>query len=298
MITNQMPNLLVTGASGQLGSEFRFLADEAPYHFVFSSREDMDLSNLEEVQKFLQKTESLDAIIHCAAYTAVDNAEEDHETCELVNVKASEILAKYCEEHSIPLLSYSSDYVYHNGSDRPLKETDVTTPQGVYAKTKLRGEQVIAKYCQRHFIFRTSWVYSSYGHNFVKTMIRLMGERDELRIINDQIGAPTYAADLARWTLDMLPALLDDNLGVSPGVYNLSNAGQTSWYHFAKAIRDLLDLQCDLEAIPTTEYPTPARRPKYSVMSHEKILSQFPELNIPSWEESLVRCLQRLGHQV
>lgn len=293
-----MSKILITGANGQVGSEFRYLANISPDDFLFITRAELDLSDPMAIQAYLDNLMAIDAIIHCAAYTAVDKAEEDRETCELVNVKASELLAKYSQRHDIPLISYSSDYVYHNGLTRPLQETDETTPQGIYAKTKLEGEKAIAKHCDKHYTFRTSWVYSSYGHNFVKTMIRLMTERDKLRIVDDQIGAPTYAADIARWTMVMLPVLLGDNPLIPPGIYNLSNTGQTSWYHFAKTIRDLLGLQCELEAIPSSEYPTPASRPHYSVMSHQKILTHLPDLNLPHWEESLKQCLRRLGHQV
>jgi dTDP-4-dehydrorhamnose reductase len=284
--------VLITGANGQIGRELQALQSEFPsIQFIPVDRATLDLTQSAEVERFLNET-TFDACINCAAYTAVDKAEQEQELAYSINADAAEQLAKICQAKGAAFIHYSSDYVYNNGLDRPLLETDPTTPQSVYAQSKLAGDLRVMAAHQEALVFRTSWVYSSFGHNFVKTMFRLGKERDLLRIVNDQIGTPTYARDIARMTLQLLLRGWPVNQG---GIYNYSNEGVCSWYDFTKAIFDLNGIGCKVEPIPSSEYPTPAARPHFSVLNKSKIKSAFG-LDIPYWRDSLLECLELLNH--
>jgi dTDP-4-dehydrorhamnose reductase len=284
--------VLITGANGQIGRELQALQSEFPsIQFIPVDRATLDLTQSAEVERFLNET-TFDACINCAAYTAVDKAEQEQELAYSINADAAEQLAKICQAKGAAFIHYSSDYVYNNGLDRPLLETDPTTPQSVYAQSKLAGDLRVMAAHQEALVFRTSWVYSSFGHNFVKTMLRLGKERDLLRIVNDQIGTPTYARDIARMTLQLLLRGWPANQG---GIYNYSNEGVCSWYDFTKAIFDLNGIGCKVEPIPSSEYPTPAARPHFSVLNKSKIKSAFG-LDIPYWRDSLLECLELLNH--
>jgi len=283
--------VLITGANGQIGRELQALQSEFPsIQFVPVDRTILDLSQSSEIERFLNET-TFDACINCAAYTAVDKAEQEQGLAYSINADAAEQLAKICHAKGAAFVHYSSDYVYHNGIDRPLLETDPTTPKSVYAQSKLAGDLRVMAAHPEALVFRTSWVYSSFGHNFVKTMLRLGKERDLLRIVNDQIGTPTYACDIARMTLQLLLTGWPANQG---GIYNYSNEGVCSWYDFTKAIFDLTEISCKVEPIPSSDYPTPAARPHFSVLNKSKIKSAFG-LDIPYWRDSLVECIELLN---
>lgn len=279
--------ILVTGSNGQLGSELQILAKDSSDDFIFLDRKSFDLTKPAQMSKVLEN-EAPDIIINAAAYTAVDAAESDSQTAQSVNAEAVKQMATYANEKGIFLLHISSDYVYHSINDRPIKETDPTKPQGVYAKTKLIGEQAAMEHCKKCVIVRTSWVYSSFGNNFVKTMLRLSQNRDHLSIVEDQIGVPTYAKDIATCLLKIIQYYKADNCTF--GVYNFSNTGMTNWYEFAKKIFELEDIKISLKAIPSSEYPTPADRPKWSVLNLEKITKEF-DIKARNWEAALRECL-------
>ena len=284
--------IIVTGADGQLGSEFKYISKDHPEHkFVFANRSTLDITNTTAIENFF-KVNQPDVLINCAAYTAVDKAEEEFDSAKKINEIAPGILAKFCELHNSVMIHYSSDYVYHNTSNEPLTEEDEVTPQGIYAKTKLLGEKSITANCSKQLIFRTSWVYSSFKNNFVKTMLRLGREREELTIVSDQVGTPTYARDIAEATLRIIPEVCHPDFS-DFGVYNYSNSGITNWMEFAKKIFELENIKCVVYPTTTKEYGAPAERPLWSVLSKEKIKSIFG-LNIPSWEDSLKKCLQEL----
>lgn len=287
-------NILITGASGQVGQELQVLASEYnDFRFLFTNRAELDVTHNNSVQRFFESN-SIQYCINCAAYTAVDKAESEPEQAHLVNVESVANLAQACKNAGAPLIHFSSDYVYHNGQNTPLKDTDATQPQSVYAETKLAGEMA-AQAAGTALIIRTSWVYSSLGNNFVKTILRLGKERPELRVVYDQIGTPTYARDLAKAVLDILQKVEkgEVNRSLLHGVYNYSNEGVTSWYDFAKAIFEIKDIECNLIPIETKDYPTPAARPPYSVMGKNKIKEAFG-LEIPYWRHSLQSCLDIL----
>jgi len=292
-----MKHLLVTGAGGQLGQELARLKTAYPgFHFLLPGRDELDITDKHALQHYFDK-HPVDACINCAAYTAVDRAEEEVEKARLVNAIAPGWLASKCREAGIPLIHFSTDYVYHNEQNRPFVETDPTTPNSVYARTKLAGERAALEANPHTIIIRTSWVYSSFGHNFVKTMLRLGKERENLRVVFDQIGTPTYAHDLAGACLEIMQQFMnsDDNRQFS-GIYHYSNEGVCSWYDFAVAIFQLTGTKCDVEPIETSQYPTPAERPPFSVLNKRKIKEAFG-LKVPYWRESLSRCLSTLDDQ-
>ncbi len=285
--------ILVTGANGQLGSELKALQGAYPeYDMIFIDRTELDLADTEAIEAyFVDKT--FDIVINCAAYTAVDKAENEVELADAINHKSVEVLANIAKEKNISLVQISTDYVFDGRSSKPYSETDTVNPQGVYGETKLKGEKAILTINPAHsVIIRTSWVYSTYGANFVKTMLRLGKERDELGVIYDQVGTPTYARDLAEAIMVILPKLNKENVEI----YHYSNEGVCSWYDFAKAIFELSGTQCDVKPIETKEYPTPATRPHYSLLNKAKIKKEV-NLTIPYWKDSLKECLQKMGEQ-
>jgi dTDP-4-dehydrorhamnose reductase len=288
-----MPTLLVTGANGQLGSELRDLAYSLPQHrFVFTDVGELDLTDGPAVQAALA-TQRFDFCINAAAYTAVDKAETDAETVRRINVQAVEHLARACQAHQTVLLHISTDFVFDGQKNRPYTEADAAQPLGVYGQTKLEGEQAALRLQPQTMIVRTAWLYSQHGANFVKTMLRLGRERGQLRVIADQVGTPTYARDLAAALMDMVEAWGQRSPAERAslcGTYHYSNEGVASWYDFAHAIFALAGLPVALEPIPTSQYPTPARRPTYSVLDKQKIKAAFG-LAIPHWRDSLAKCL-------
>lgn len=283
-------SVLVTGANGQVGSELRYLASQYdPYDFTFIDRSDLDLSDISAIEAYFAD-KLFDVIINCAAYTAVDKAESDEATADAINHKAVEALAHIAKAKKISLIHISTDYVFDGSHFKPYVENDSTNPQGVYGQTKYAGEQAMLSINPaRSIIIRTSWVYSSYGANFVKTMLRLGRERDELGVIFDQVGTPTYAHDLAKAVLEIIPKLNNDEVEI----YHYSNEGVCSWYDFAKAIFELSNIECSVKPIETKEYPTPATRPHYSLLNKAKIKQDF-NLTIPYWHDSLRSCLEKL----
>ena len=291
-------NVLVTGSNGQLGSELRMLNDEflmLNYKCFFTTSEDLDITNHKEVKKYIIEN-SIDIIINCAAYTAVDKAEEDKVNADKINHLAVKNLASIAKDNSIKLIHISTDYVFNGENFKPYVEDDITSPNGVYGKTKLDGENaMISINPLNSIIIRTSWVYSSFGANFVKTMLRLGKERDSLGVIFDQVGTPTYARDLAEALLQILN---DESLMLHEKVeiYNYSNEGVLSWYDFAKEIMKMAKIECQINPIETKEYPTPAKRPHYSLLNKSKIKEEF-NLSIPYWKDSLNDCLQTMGEK-
>jgi dTDP-4-dehydrorhamnose reductase len=290
-----MSSILVTGANGQVGQELQALAPQFPdFDFVFADLPDFDITDTEGIRT-LYEQHQFKYCINCAAYTAVDKAESDAELAYKVNVLGVENLVKRGLDYGTQLIQLSTDYVYHNHQNTPFKEGDSTNPQGVYASTKLQGDEIAAKFDQHSMVIRTSWVYSTFGHNFVKTMLRLGNEREKLNVIFDQIGTPTYAYDLAKAILTIIQKVESNTVSAEKlaGVYHYSNEGVTSWYDFAKAIFRIEDIQCKVDPIETKDYPTPAKRPHFSLLNKTKIKSTF-DIKIPHWEESLKHCLVKL----
>jgi len=287
-----MTNILVTGSKGQVGSEIQALASKYNYTFFFTDRDSLDITNKEAIEHFT-KENSINVIINAAAYTAVDKAEEDKENADRVNHLATKYLAEIVKEHNIKLIHISTDYVFNGENFKPYTENDSTNPNGVYGQTKLDGEKAMQKVNPKNsIIIRTSWVYSSFGANFVKTMLRLGKERDSLGVIYDQVGTPTYARDLAKAILDIIANIKNETVDI----YNYSNEGVLSWYDFSKEIMRMAKIECSISPIETKEYPTPAKRPHFSLLNKSKIKKEF-NLIIPYWKDSLDECLQTLGER-
>lgn len=282
--------ILVTGANGQLASEIKAISSLLENtDFFFTDKKDLDICDATALQDFCIK-HNIDTIINCAAYTAVDKAEDDAINADKVNHLAVENLAKLAYAENISLIHISTDYVFDGKAHRPYIEDDPLSPQGVYGKSKLLGEQALIKANPKNsIIIRTSWVYSSFGNNFVKTMLRLAQDRDELGVIFDQVGTPTYAKDLAKTILEIVPLLGNESVEV----YHYSNEGVCSWYDFAKGIFELSKLPCKVNPIETSQYPTPAKRPHYSLLNKAKIKHDF-NIQIPYWKDSLKDCLSAL----
>jgi dTDP-4-dehydrorhamnose reductase len=286
-----MKKILVFGASGQLGHCLKKVADTQQLSDIFFPDED-EANILDEIGlNTLFAKYQPQFCINCAAYTAVDKAEEDMHTARKVNADGAANLAKLCKANGVTLVHVSTDFVFEGNTPYPLIETDAVNPINVYGLTKLEGEHAIADILPEHYILRTSWLYSEYGNNFVKTMLRLGAERDVLKVIADQVGTPTYAIDLAECILAIIAA---DNKQY--GIYHYSNEGVTSWYDFAQSIFDISNTQVKVYPIRTAEYPTPAIRPTYSVMDKAKVKSIF-NIEIPYWRHSLETCIKRLSEQ-
>ena len=287
-----MTNILVTGSKGQLGSEIRELSSQYKYHFLFTDRSELDITNAQDIKNYIDSN-NINTIINCAAYTAVDKAEEDQVNADKINHLAVKHLAQITKEKNIKLIHISTDYVFDGENFKPYTEDDRTNPNGVYGKTKLDGEKAMQEINPSNsIIIRTSWVYSSFGNNFVKTMLRLGKERDSLGVIFDQVGTPTYARDLAKAILDIIPNIKNENVEI----YNYSNEGVLSWYDFAKEIMRMAKLDCSINPIESSEYPTPAKRPHFSLLNKSKIKKEF-NLTIPFWKDSLDQCLKVMGER-
>ncbi|APW66489.1 dTDP-4-dehydrorhamnose reductase [Poseidonibacter parvus] len=285
-------NILVTGSNGQLGSEIRELEKEYSYNFFFTTRENLDITCKDSIKNFCESN-NINSIINCAAYTAVDKAESDVENADLTNRKAVKKLALVSKELNIKLIHISTDYVFDGKNFKPYCEEFQTNPNSVYGKTKLDGEnEMININPLNSIIIRTSWVYSSFGNNFVKTMLRLGKEKQELGVIFDQVGTPTNAADLAKAILDILPNIKNDKVSI----YNYSNEGVLSWYDFAKEIMKMAKIDCTINPIETYQYPTPAARPHFSLLNKAKIKNEF-NITIPFWKDSLDKVLRKLGER-
>ena len=285
-------NILVTGANGQLGSEIKVVSKDYLYNFFFTDKDELDITKKEDIEKFIDKNE-INLIINCAAYTAVDKAEEEKELADLINHKAVKYLAEISKEKNIPLIHISTDYVFDGKNYRPYIEDDKTNPQSVYGLTKLKGEESFKNSGARGIIIRTSWVYSSFGGNFVKTMLRLK-DRDELNIVFDQVGTPTYARDLAKAILKIVNKYYEKLNNFKAEIFHFSNEGVCSWYDFAKAIFEIKNIDIKINPIETKDYPTPAKRPHYSVLNKNKIKKEF-NIEIPYWKESLKNCLKEIN---
>ncbi|MBQ8673671.1 MAG: dTDP-4-dehydrorhamnose reductase [Bacteroides sp.] len=281
-------NVLITGANGQLGNEMRTLSAENPQHtYFFTDVQELDICDEEAVRTFVVDNR-IACIVNCAAYTAVDKAEDNEELCDLLNHIAPGYLAKAAEAVGASLIQVSTDYVFDGTAHTPYTEQVAPCPNSVYGRTKLAGEEAVLQHCSRAMVIRTAWLYSIYGNNFVKTMIRLGRERETLGVVFDQIGTPTYANDLARAIYAAI------NQGVVPGIYHFSNEGVCSWYDFTKSIHRLAGITtCKVSPLHTDEYPAKAPRPAYSVLDKTKIKKTF-NINIPHWEESLQKCIGML----
>lgn len=286
--------ILVTGANGQVGQELQFLASQFPdFEFVFANRETLDIGDNAAIDALFEANK-FTYCVNCAAYTAVDKAEEEQDLARKINTEAVENLAKACKKFDTQFIHISTDYVYHSETiNRPYREDDVTNPQGVYAATKLEGDLIATQLLDNAIVLRTSWVYSSFGNNFVKTMIRLGEKLDSLRVIYDQIGTPTYARDLAYGILKIIEKIETKTVQNYGGIYHFSNEGVTSWYDFALAIFEDKGIDIAVTPIETKDYPTPAKRPHFSLMNKEKVRSTFG-LEIPHWKEALGSCLDLL----
>jgi len=286
-------NILVTGSNGQLGSEIRELSPKYPYNFFFTDVNDLDITEEDDIKKYVNE-KNIDLIINCAAYTAVDRAEEEKEKADLVNHKAIKYLANMAKEKDIPLIHISTDYVFDGKNYKPYIEEDQVNPQGIYGLTKLKGEEAFKASGASGIIIRTSWVYSYFGHNFVKTMLKLK-DRGELGVVFDQAGTPTYAKDLAKSILEIINKNLEKIKNKKAEIYHYSNEGVISWYDFAKAIFEIENINIKVNPIESNDYPTPAKRPHYSVLNKKKIKNEF-NIKIPYWRESLNECLQRINN--
>lgn len=287
-----MLNILVTGANGQLGSEIQELSTNVKANFYFTDVDELDITDKVALENFIAKNE-INTIINCAAYTAVDKAEENEELANLINNVAVRYLAEISKKNDIKMIHVSTDYIFNGENYKPYIEDDKPCPNSVYGETKLAGEKALQEILPNNsIIIRTSWVYSSFGANFVKTMLRLGKEREELGVIYDQIGTPTYARDLAKVILDILPKIQNSKFKI----YHYSNEGVISWYDFAKEIMKMAKLECQINPIETFQYPTPAERPHYSLLNKAKIKDEFG-VAIPYWKDSLSECLVKLGEK-
>jgi dTDP-4-dehydrorhamnose reductase len=285
--------ILVTGANGQLGKEIRSLAASFPgFEFVFLSRTDLPIHHFPLVRTFFDTVKPA-YCINCAAYTAVDRAEDEKDLAFQVNGESVGVLAAVCKEHNTRFIHISTDYVYDGNGTKPYLETDKTDPINVYGASKLDGENQALKFNPESIIIRTSWVYSEFGKNFVKTMLELMATRDQISVVNDQIGSPTYAADLAEAILQIIESDVQKPDSTTGGIYHYSNEGVISWFDFAVAIKEISGSECKINPIHSSFFPTKAKRPNYSVLDKSKIRSTF-NLQLKDWRKSLAVCIAKL----
>ncbi len=285
-----MHNILITGANGQLGREMQRLGARSENHYVYTDVAELDITSAEAVRRTI-RGERIDLIVNCAAYTNVDKAEEDEATADLLNHKAAGILAAAAKESGATLIHISTDYVFQGNGNTPCREDEPTDPLGVYGRTKLAGEAAVQASGCKYLIFRTAWLYSEFGNNFVKTMLRLTGERERLTVVFDQVGTPTYAADLAAAIFGIIESGAYEG---REGIYHFSDEGVCSWYDFAHEIARIAG-HTDCEVLPchSSEYPSKVRRPAFSVLDKTKVKETFG-ITIPHWRDSLIRCMEKL----
>ena len=297
--------ILITGKNGQLGRSINKLintevkADNnlSSSKFIFVGREELDLSSESSISHYFDRSNKFDVIINCGAYTAVDRAEEEQELANQINHLAVKRLAEISKAQKAKLIHISTDYVFDGESNKPYKETDKTNPINVYGKTKLAGEKSLQEIMPTDaIIIRTSWLYSEYGNNFVSTMLKLGKKRNELNVVSDQIGSPTYATDLAGAILEIIKNKKFREEDQATQIYHYSNEGEISWYEFAQEIFKIAKIDCKVNPITTQQYPTPAKRPRNTIMSADKIVGIF-NMNIPNWKESLNTCMSILKEQ-
>ncbi len=280
-------NILVTGCNGQLGRSLQDLQASHPqFNWFNTDVEQLDITKPEKIERYIEGNK-IDGIINCAAYTAVDRAEENETMALLLNAEAPAFLARAIEQRNGWFIQISTDYVFDGKKQSPYREDDETQPQSVYGKTKLAGEFNALKFCRQTVIIRTAWLYSVYGANFVKTMLRLGSERDEIGVVDDQHGTPTNAADLASAILEIICQ------GIKPGIYHYTNEGKTTWCRFAQQIMRYANLPCTVQPLTTDQYPTPAQRPAYSILDKSKIKNEY-HIGIPQWQDSLKNTVQQL----
>jgi dTDP-4-dehydrorhamnose reductase len=283
------PLILVTGANGQLGKELREISKDFPgFEFIFFSRADLPIHHYALVKNTFH-TLKPQYCINCAAYTNVDKAEQESDLAFHINGDAAGVLASVCRDYHTRLIHISTDYVFDGASDKPYREDAPANPLNVYGASKLKGEQDIQKQNPRSIIIRSSWIYSPFGKNFVRTMLQLMERQNEISVVNDQLGSPTYAADLADAILQ-----ITSSGKWEPGIYHYCNKGVISWYEFANCIREITGNKCVIHAIPSSAYPTAAARPAYSALNCQKILQVY-NIRTKNWKESLVRCLHKMN---
>ena len=292
-----MARLLLIGSNGQLGQYLKeiFVSDDSDYELISLTRDELDLSELNKIDELIRLINP-EIIINASAYTAVDRAEEQQELAFTINALAPEIMAQTCFDLSIPLIHFSTDYVFSGDAKTPYRETDEPDPQGVYGLSKLQGEQAILTSQCEAYIFRTAWVYSQRGNNFYKSMLRLASERSKLGIVNDQFGSPTYASSIAIAIAEISQKILDKTVSTRTGVYHMTCGGMTNWSSFAKAIFDAENVDIVVNEIATSDYPTPAKRPAYSVLDNKKLLSNFG-VQLPSWQDALDACVAEITQQ-
>lgn len=283
-------NILITGANGQLGNEMRLLSKESNKDsYFFTDVAELDITSLLDIRAFV-KQNNIDVIVNCAAYTNVDKAEDDVELCDLINNKAVENLAIVAKEYDCTLIHVSTDYVFSGKGNLPCTEEQATSPLGVYGKTKLAGEDAIRRVGCKYLIFRTAWLYSEFGNNFVKTMIRLTTEKDSLKVVFDQVGSPTYAGDLGKLIFSIIEKRQYEQ---HQGIYHFSNEGVCSWYDFAKEISFIAGTDCDIQPCHSDEFPSKVTRPAFSVLDKTKVKRDF-QFEVPYWKVSLTKCINKL----
>lgn len=284
-----MSNILVTGSNGQLGSEIRVLSSDSKNRYFFTDIAELDITDIQAIDKFVAEN-NIHLVINCAAYTNVDKAEDDVETANKINNEAAANLAKVTKNHGLTLIHISTDYVFDGTKNTPYTENDVTSPLGVYGQTKLAGEQAVLNSGCHYLIIRTSWLYSSFGNNFVKTMRKLTTEKETLKVVFDQAGTPTYAADLAAAIVYIIE---NEKQNGNEGIYHFSDEGVCSWYDFAIEIRNQFGNVCDIQPCHSDEFPAKVKRPNFSVLDKTKIKETF-NLQIPYWKDSLEKCVEML----
>lgn len=283
-----MITILVTGGDGQLGSALRLASAESHHRYIFTDIKELDITFAEAVEELFSR-EKIDIVVNCAAYTAVDLAEEQEDTADKINHKAAALLAEVCAQHNATLIHISTDYIFSGDSQRAYTEDDTPAPLNAYGRTKLSGERAVTKSGCKSIILRTSWLYSEFGKNFVKTMRNLTATHKEIKVVADQFGTPTYAGDLA----EAIVQIIENKKYDKCGVYNYSNLGECSWYDFAMEIaRESGNDNCKITPCTTADYPTKAMRPRYSVLDKSKFVATFG-IKIPAWQESLAECIKK-----
>lgn len=290
-----MSNILVTGSDGQLGSALKKASKNSDHNWFFTNRSKLDITNQASINTFIEEN-NINVIINCAAYTAVDKAETESDLCYLVNKIAVKYLAVACAKNKCILIHISTDYVYNPNHNEAVTEQEALNPDGAYAQSKYEGELAALDHNPKTIVIRTSWVYDEQGKNFVNTMLRLGDSKKELYVVNDQIGSPSYAKDIAEAIIKIISKLTSSPTKKYYGIYNFSNDGFISWYEFAKEIMRIANLDCEIHPIPSSEYPTPASRPLNSRMDKSKIVKTF-DINLRNWKDSLKECIANKSYQ-